>query len=132
MKRTEYQKEWYRQNAKRQKKLMKKWREGHISQRKEYGNRWNKENKKAWKRFLKSMGYGSCSECENKEGRRIDCHHVDPGTKVFNISNFCNSHPITELNMEMLKLELSKCISLCVSCHRRLHARECGTRALAF
>jgi len=53
-----------------------------------------------------------CSNCGFRgHPKQYDCHHLDPKTKVVEISD-CRSSP------NRLKEELKKCELLCANCHR--------------
>ena len=75
-------------------------------------HRW-KENR------LKSIEYkgGCCIVCGYKRCVEGLCfHHVDPTTKLFEISgNYCRQ-------WEVLKTELDKCLLMCMLCHVEFHA----------
>lgn len=61
----------------------------------------------------------SCGYDEHREG--LEFHHVDPTTKLFNISSYKTS------SIERLKREIEKCKLLCSRCHSEIHA---GVRKL--
>jgi endogenous inhibitor of DNA gyrase (YacG/DUF329 family) len=67
------------------------------------------------KNFL--LGYlekKSCVKCGTKDIRLLDFDHIDPSTKLFNISeSIYQCFPI-----EKIRLELTKCQTLCANCHR--------------
>lgn len=56
-------------------------------------------------------GYSRCSKA-------IEFHHIDPRTKLFNISQVTKNR----VNKEVFLAELAKCIPLCANCHREFHA----------
>lgn len=62
-----------------------------------------------------------CVDCGNNDFRVLDFDHIDPKTKVFNISvtkvqNF--------ISLEKLQAEISKCVIRCANCHRIRHFEE--------
>jgi hypothetical protein len=44
-------------------------------------------------------------------------HHIDPFNKIDNVSIMCNN----AVSHEKIELEISKCIVLCINCHRIVH-----------
>lgn len=64
------------------------------------------------KEDLRQLFGGKCVECGSKESLRF--HHIDPSTKLFNV---------TEVGRAWAKLveEAEKCILLCEPCHRGGH-----------
>ncbi len=71
-------------------------------------------------KMIRLLG-GKCRICSyHKYQSALDFHHMDEGTKEFNIANRISS---CDFNKEML-YELGKCVLLCSNCHRALHANE--------
>lgn len=67
---------------------------------------------------LKLFLGGKCQLCHyDKCLEALDFHHIDPSTKVDNLSNLTKS-----MGIDALKLEASKCLLLCSNCHREFHA----------
>lgn len=64
------------------------------------------------KKHLQSLLGGRCLRCGIDDHRLLDFDHIDPLTKVMNIS--AKLH----LNIETLKKEIEKCQLLCANCHR--------------
>ena len=58
----------------------------------------------------------SCRVCESRH--RLDLHHVDPTTKMFNLSSAPSRSAIAE--------EAAKCVTLCRSCHMKVENRIRG------
>ena len=57
-----------------------------------------------------------CLKCGDTRLYVIDFHHIVPKTKSFNINRkSCKS------NLELLKTEVDKCVSLCRNCHMEFH-----------
>lgn len=52
-----------------------------------------------------------CAFCHTHEGCTLDFHHAEKGKNPFRISQYT-----------MLERELRKCLVVCASCHRRVHA----------
>lgn len=60
---------------------------------------------------------GSCSLCGIKLGRRtINYHHIDPKTKVKDISQM-----IGRYKLSVIEEEVVKCLVCCSNCHRKIH-----------
>lgn len=62
----------------------------------------------------KSQG---CRKCGEDRYWVIDAHHIDPATKLFEVSK-------ARRGIEITKKELKKCIPLCSNCHREFHYFE--------
>jgi hypothetical protein len=59
---------------------------------------------------------GKCMQCGIVDHPVVyDFHHVDPSTKLFDISKY-----ISSIGIVKLIAELSKCILLCSHCHRKI------------
>lgn len=72
---------------------------------------------KEYKEFLANYKLGKkCLFCPSKY--RLHFHHIDPGSKTFDIGRYTVTYPIIEL-----LIEISKCVLVCNSCHQKLH---CG------
>ena len=87
-------------------------------QRRQKPNQYNKyatdrQNRcSAWINSLKTP----CIFCGETDPVCIDWHHVDPSKKEFQISF------IRGKSKERTLAEMAKCICICASCHRKLHA----------
>ena len=57
-----------------------------------------------------------CVVCGESERCCIDFHHRDPSTKYKEISQ------MRHFNEEKIRAEVSKCVTLCANCHRKVHA----------
>ena len=64
----------------------------------------------------KSKGY--CVLC-NTSGRDtiLEYHHLDPRTKIDNVSDMVHHNRVITV-----KKEMQKCVLLCYDCHRKLHS----------
>ena len=59
-----------------------------------------------------------CSKCGYKENPDIlHFHHIDPKTKVANISRMVGKNH----SMKRIKEEINKCRLLCITCHHKEH-----------
>jgi hypothetical protein len=61
---------------------------------------------------------GGCLKCGEKKHYLLDFHHVDPATKLFQISQGESK------GWEKIKQEMDKCVLLCSNCHREFHYLE--------
>ncbi len=100
---SELDKENYKTNANRQKKI----RSRAIEQIKV-----NKEFFKKYKKLLK------CSKCGDNRWYVIDFHHIKD--KGYEVSYMVKSG----FSLNKIKEEIRKCIPLCSNCHRELHYFE--------
>lgn len=70
-----------------------------------------------FKRLLVEYMGGKCEICGyNKCIKALEFHHISPLEKEFSLSDYAKSK-----NLEIAKVELSKCKLLCSNCHRELH-----------
>ena len=80
------------------------------------------ERSEKWRQLLILLQRDKCDYCGyHKCQWALDQHHVNPSNKGFNISKFMLSKPFNSKNIELLKLELEKTITLCSNCHRESH-----------
>ena len=62
----------------------------------------------------------ACKMCGyNKHGEAMDLHHLDPDTKVDDMSTLVKTSDRWDEVIE----EAEKCVVLCVNCHREYHAK---------
>jgi hypothetical protein len=76
-------------------------------------------NTRRFEKKIKAQKYlgGKCRICGyNKCSEALDFHHLDPSTKLFEISG---SH---SRKWSVLQTELDKCVLICCRCHREIHA----------
>lgn len=102
------------------------WNADHREQRNEASKQWRKDNpdKKAAyyqrrKEFLQSVKT-PCVKCGETRLTVIEFHHIDPATKLFNIS-YAGSNG--SRSRAMICAELEKCVCLCANCHAEFHER---------
>ena len=70
----------------------------------------------AIRKFIKELKSKlKCSRCPETDPRCIDFHHEDPSKKVISIASI----PSFGWALERIREEISKCIPLCVNCHRK-------------
>ena len=76
-----------------------------------------KERKKEYKRKAVEYLGGKCIDCglETDIFDVYDFHHLDPETKVCNISELIGEG---KNNWATIRAELDKCVLLCANCHR--------------
>ena len=65
-----------------------------------------------WLQILRANN--GCEDCEVHEGRLLH-HHVDPGTKMFKVSEMYSR------SLDTLEDELEKCVVQCHPCHMARH-----------
>lgn len=66
--------------------------------------------------LLRAFREHGCSLCEERESRVIEAHHVNPADKLFNLGN-TSAQKVNEFTFAA---EVSKCIPLCPTCHRKV------------
>lgn len=96
--------------------MEKRDRPQHLAYMREYVNKRKDDRKSS---ALKRLG-GACAHCGENEGLEFD--HIDPETKLDNLSCFWRS---TE---PLFEAELAKCQLLCKPCHRIKSAEEARER----
>ncbi len=60
-----------------------------------------------------------CCICGENDACCLDCHHVNPQTKLYVISAYRSMG-----SWKKLRNELNKCILLCSNCHRKVHTHN--------
>lgn len=60
-----------------------------------------------------------CVICGEGRAAALDFHHVDPMTKSFNLGSAARSKSV-----DAVLREIAKCVVLCATCHRLVHAGE--------
>lgn len=68
--------------------------------------------------ILEFKSSNPCSNCGEEDPRCLDFHHIDPKSKVLEVSKLAHNGCI-----DLVKLEIKKCIMLCANCHRKLHSK---------
>lgn len=58
-----------------------------------------------------------CVFCGESNPVCIDLHHIDPLTKKYEIGDLARGSG----SLDVMKIEIKKCISLCSNCHRKFH-----------
>lgn len=97
------------------KKCRAAYKKNEYNTKKEQYNKYaiNRQNRcEEWINSLKTP----CVFCGENDSVCIDWHHVDPTQKEFAISF------IKGKSKERTLAEMAKCICICASCHRKLHA----------
>jgi hypothetical protein len=100
--------ERYKQKAKKAELAKKKqYRQSHKDEIRSYRrgsyNDWFKELKRSL----------SCVDCGESRAVCLDFHHIDPSTKISNVSQMV----IGSFSKELIIQEIAKCIPLCKNCH---------------
>lgn len=75
---------------------------------------------------LKYFQEHPCMDCGETDPLVLDFDHIDPKTKVNNISKLINSNHTIEILID----EIAKCEVRCSNCHRRKTARDFGSYRL--
>ena len=65
--------------------------------------------------YKKMIGCSKCGYNENPD--ILHFHHIDPRTKVANISRMVGKNH----SMKRIKEEINKCRLLCITCHHKEH-----------
>jgi len=65
-----------------------------------------------WLQILRAVN--GCEDCETHEGE-LEHHHVDPTTKLYNVSQMYS------FSLDTLEDELEKCVVQCEPCHKKRH-----------
>jgi hypothetical protein len=77
----------------------------------------NRENYRKYKQQFDDLkSAAGCIKCGDKDGCCLDFHHPDPN-KEGNVSTL-----IQRKGVEAALREAKKCVVICASCHRKLHA----------
>jgi hypothetical protein len=106
VKQREVQRQFYARHKEQQKKL--------VKERKKKIKNWFREYKKIFR----------CSRCNETDSVCIDFHHLDPDTKKDAVAMLVRRGA----SQGTIKEEISKCIPLCLNCHRKEHyekRRDC-------
>lgn len=61
-----------------------------------------------------------CLHCRNDEPSVLDFHHIDPETKLYNVSEMVGRG----MSIELIFDEIAKCIVLCSNCHRKVERNK--------
>lgn len=98
---------------------VKKWQEKNADKVKEY-NRLNKrEQTKKRRAFINEYkSKCTCKKCGDARPYVLDFHHIDPTQKSFDLGDASTK------SINVLKIELEKCITLCRNCHSEFHYLE--------
>ena len=59
-----------------------------------------------------------CVDCGAFDPRFMDWHHLDPSTKLREVSTLIQN----KRSWQIIKEEIEKCICLCANCHRIRHS----------
>lgn len=113
-KKREYLREYYQAHKKEKIKRDQKYRRGHKEERNK-NNRKHENHKIAAHIAFVDKFHTACQDCGTVED--LCFHHVDPNTKLYSVSQmYRKSHAL-------VKQEIAKCISMCRSCHSKLHLK---------
>lgn len=62
----------------------------------------------------------SCEFCDEDFYACLSFHHVDPTDKVGSVTEMKNA-PYADYDIDDIKEEIAKCVTLCSNCHRKVH-----------
>lgn len=82
-----------------------------------------KKRRKEWAAFMQRevdnlKSTTGCIRCGENDSCCLDYHHIDPSTKVDQVSNLIRNKRCREV----ILAEIAKCECLCANCHRKFHA----------
>jgi len=122
----------YYLNPEKVKQRVKEWIVSHPVRFKEILDKANQKRKNAWDKWIAEtfVNMKECVVCGcNKSfSERLVWHHVDPASKIIifkpNITIFSvyRYRSFNETNKILYLKEAEKCVRLCSSCHRKVHA----------
>jgi hypothetical protein len=72
--------------------------------------------------FIDYKATQHCELCGESHPATLDFHHVDPGTKVAEVSVMVSKVP--RYSKALILVEIGKCRVLCANCHRKEHWNE--------
>lgn len=102
-----------------QREFQRLWRANQVSNNTDYSKRQKaslKERKDRLKNYVKEIKQSSsCVFCGKRNN--LEFHHKDRKTKTYSIAQIISG----KYSIEILKLELDKCIILCNACHNKYH-----------
>ena len=81
--------------------------------------KWRLCYKKKYVRNIKTNS--KCKECGQKGIACLSFHHIDPKTKLEQITVLVK---YKKYSLEIIKREIEKCELICENCHRKLHYKE--------
>ncbi len=103
-----YYKRYYRDNRKQMMARAKVWTK--------------KETSKNQKYLQEYLIQHPCIDCSNNDIRVLEFDHLDPSTKVNDVSRM-----VRDCSIKTLKLEITKCVVRCANCHRIKTLKDSGT-----
>jgi len=93
-----------------------KGRENYYKNKEKWNNTHNKTAEIKKQKILEIKNNSSgCVKCKEKRHYLLDFHHIDPKTKIFQISQGEGK------GWNKVLEEIEKCVLLCSNCHRELH-----------
>ena len=81
------------------------------------------QNKRYKERRIECLEYKGCGcidcgkEFTVETTHLFHFHHIDPSSKLYNISTMI----VESMSFELIKQELDKCVLLCSKCHKQRH-----------
>ena len=99
------------------KECMKKYYKEHYTQNKlQYKLRKNRNTQIRVDKFKEFKSTLECIECGENHIATLDFHHINPDTKEYSVA-----HLARNVNLDLVKKEIDKCVVLCANCHRKHH-----------
>ena len=100
------------------------WIARHSEEHRQRAKAWRKNNPEKMveyyqqrKEFLTSLKK-PCVKCGESRPTVIEFHHIDPSTKLFNISYVASNGAKPK---QAIYDEIKKCVCLCANCHAEFH-----------
>lgn len=103
------------------KEYMKQWRENNREKCREYARKGGKKLRAKTVNWYKDYKSGlTCELCNEKDPVCLEFHHIDPSTKIADISVMVRNRA----SVEKILAEMEKCEVICANCHRKTHHPE--------
>lgn len=97
-------------------KYQKIWYQEHKQIRLQQIAKWKEKRKETIKAFVDEIKQNPCIDCgKNFDACAMDFDHLDPNTKVSEISTMIHSQ---QYSLDEIKSEIEKCELVCAVCHR--------------
>jgi len=110
---------WQANNKEKANTSIKIWREKNANKVKEYNRLKKQEQTKKRRAFVNEYkSKCTCKKCGDARPYVLDFHHIDPTQKLFDLGDASTK------SINVLKIELEKCITLCRNCHSEFHYLE--------
>ena len=112
--------EWRDRNREKDRARLRKWELKNKNQKSDQVIKSHRKRARFLKNLLVEEMGGKCVKCNySKSLAALSFHHIDPSDKKKNVSQMLRSATI-----EDLRLEVGKCVLLCLNCHAEIHHDE--------